>query len=91
MPIKYMVPFFIAFSLAGCAGSAPVRAEQAPAGVSQGQPVSREELLMEAGAKPREAAGKKDDFIEVDDKKGFLKSWPMVLFVGLIAAAMGAL
>jgi hypothetical protein len=37
------------------------------------------------------AKGGKDEFIEVDDRKGLLKTWPMALFVALIALACGAL
>jgi len=89
--MKYMVPLLIAFCLAGCAHNAPVKAVSAPSAAEQARVASREELPAEAGDKPESAGGKKDDFIEVDDKRGFLKSWPMVLFVGLIAAAVGAL
>ena len=35
--------------------------------------------------------GSGDDFIEVDDSRGFSKSWPMALFMGLIGVAIGAL
>jgi len=90
MSIKYMVTLFIAFCLAGCAHNAPTRPGPLQA-AAQAQPVSRSELLMEVRNAPAGTAGKKDDFIEVDDKKGFLKSWPMVLFVGLIAVAVGTL
>jgi hypothetical protein len=86
-----MVPLVIALCLGGCAGAAPARTAPAPAETARPQAVSRSQLLLEARGRPAEAAPPKDDFIEVDDKKGFLKSWPMVLFVGLIAAAVGAL
>lgn len=75
--------------LAGCAHSpAPRMAE--PSALSRAGQLPREEILRQA-REPVPAKGGKDDFIEVDDSKGLLKTWPMALFVALIALACGAL
>jgi hypothetical protein len=91
MAIKYIVPLFIAFCLGGCAHTAPAAVRAETAALSQSQAASREQLLLEAGKRPAGEAREKDDFIEVDDKKGFRKTWPMLLFIGLIAVAAGSL
>jgi hypothetical protein len=59
-------------------------------------PPSRKELLKDMGKKSAvspgvhpKAATADDDFIDIDDKKAFKKSWPMALFLGLIALAAG--
>jgi len=83
---------FLAFCLAGCAHTAPVAARgETTAEVRGGQPPTREELLREAGKRPAGEAKETDDFIEVDDKKGFRKTWPMLMFIVLIALAAGSL
>jgi hypothetical protein len=54
----------------------------------------REEVLKslaKEGDRAKAGAGEKDDFIDVDDRKGLKKSWPMLLFIGLIGVAIGAL
>jgi hypothetical protein len=91
MPVKYLVSLLFACCLAGCAHAAPSREGPGPAAAALERPVSRVELLREAGLAPAGTPREKDDFIEVDDKKGFLKTWPMALFVGLLAAAVGML
>jgi len=68
----------------------------APA-TSPAQAPSRRELLKETDKKPAAAAARAksakddDDFIEVDDKKALKKTWPMLLFIGLVALAAGVL
>lgn len=85
---RYLFLLLLSFCLAGCAhapAAAPVRAG---AESSQAAP-SREELLREAGRKPAAREGDRDDFIDVDDRSALRKTWPMALFIALIAAACG--
>jgi hypothetical protein len=85
-------------TLAGEGKPAPA----APAGLS-----AREELLKSLGkkdpapdktpapaqakVKAKAASADDDDFIDVDDKKGFKKSWPMAMFIALLAVGIGVL
>jgi hypothetical protein len=86
---RYIFLSLILACLAGCA-HAPAAGGAGPAAVSQAGQVPREEFLRLA-REPAAAKGGKDDFIEVDDRKGLLKTWPMALFVALIALACGVL
>jgi len=86
---KYLFALFLVPLLAaGCAHGPAVKAP-GPSDASAERAALREELLLEAGRKPEAGKEKKDDFIEVDDRRGLLKTWPMALFVALIAAACG--
>lgn len=74
-----------------CLGAPGLAAPLVPAGN-----VSREGRLKALDSRePARAGGQSaaedDDFIDVGDKKAFKKSWPMLLFLGLIAAAIGVL
>jgi len=85
---KYVLLFIPLF--AACAHDPAVK-PPAVAPAAQERALSRRELLSEAGKKPEAGKEKEDDFIDVDDKRGLLKTWPMALFVALVAAACGAL
>jgi len=66
------------------------RAATAAFAATASETVSRQEFFK-AAQDPAEKNADRDDFIEVDDKHGLKKSWPMVLFVALLAVAIGAL
>ena len=88
--------FLIVFCvcLPGCAHS-PARPQAVAAGTAAADappPRSREQLLMAAGKRPKAEAkpGRDDDFVDVDDRGALRKTWPMALFLALLAAACGA-
>jgi len=82
---RYLFLFLLPLFTAGCAHS-PVAADTFPreAVVVRAEPPG--EALLKKAAGP--AA---DDFIEVDDKGALRKTWPMALFIALIAAVCGFL
>ena len=86
---KHIYPLlFVPLLAAGCAHNQPAHSPER-ASASLERSAAREELLREAGKKAEAGEEKEDDFIDVDDKRGLLKTWPMVLFVALVAAACG--
>lgn len=95
-----MIYLCLAALLGGCAHSG-ITAGQRPSApdviISTAAPAaaaSREELLQALGRTAAEqdkakAAKKDDDFMEIEDKNWLKKTWPMLLFIGLIRLAMG--
>ncbi|HBE89340.1 MAG TPA: hypothetical protein DDW67_09415 [Elusimicrobia bacterium] len=95
--MKYPRPAFYAALLAPlifASGCSTVRAINEPFSIGENMPSSApgRELAPAAPAEPGQAVKpvKKDDFIEVDDEEGIRKTWPMALFIALLALAAAA-
>jgi uncharacterized lipoprotein NlpE involved in copper resistance len=86
---KRLITLLVVFCLFGCAHYAEnknvVSAEEY-AGY-----YSRTETPAAVGRAAVPIAKEKDDFIDVDDNEVLRKTWPMALFIALIAAAVGVL
>ena len=86
---KRFSPLLVVLCLSGCAHYAEkintVSAEEY-AGY-----YSRTETIDTPGKPSVPKVREKDDFIDVDDNKSLQKTWPMILFIALIAAAVGVL
>lgn len=89
--MKYALPLLILFSMSGCA---TVRELNEPLSIGENSTsaLPGQALAAPAAAAPRagEPARKTDDFVEVDDEAGIRKTWPMALFIGLLALAAAA-
>lgn len=64
----------------------PAEAQAAPDAAPAPGPEQSPVLNREAPLARRDSS---DDFLDVDDKHWFKKSWPMALFLALLAAAVG--
>jgi len=86
---KYLAPLAVIFCLSGCAHYAEktnVVSAEAYAGHR-----SRTETLAVAGKPAVPGARERDDFIDVDDNEVLRKTWPMALFIALLALAIGVI
>lgn len=66
--------------------AAPARPAEVPVASPAPEPHPSSAVSREAG---RMSEGSPDDFIDVDDKHWFRKSWPMAVFLALLGAAAG--
>lgn len=64
----------------------PAEAQAATSAAPAPEPEPSRELNREAPLARRDSS---DDFLDVNDKHWFKKSWPMALFLALLAAAVG--
>lgn len=87
--IKRLLPVLLVFCLSGCTHN--IEKNNAVSAEEYAGYYSRPGTLAVAGKQAVPIAREKDDFIDVDDNKALRKTWPMVLFIALIAAAVGML
>jgi len=87
--LKRLIPVTLAFYLCGCAHY--LEKDNDVSAMEYAVNYSRPGTPAAADKSPGPEARKKDDFIDVDDKKALRKTWPMALFIALIAAALGML
>jgi len=87
--LKRLIPVTLAFCLCGCAHY--LEKDSEVAAMEYAADYSRTGTHAAADKATAPAAREKDDFIDVDDNKALRKSWPMALFIGLLAAAVGML
>ena len=86
---KRFVPVTLAFCLYGCAHY--LEKDKEVSAMEYAANYSRPGTPASADKSSAPAAREKDDFIDVDDNKALRKAWPMALFIGLLAAAVGML
>ena len=87
--IKRLSLLLAVFCLSGCAHYA--EKNNAVSAEEYAGYYSRTETLTVAGKSSVPKEREKDDFIDVDDNKALRKTWPMALFIALLAAAVGIL
>ena len=87
--LKRLIPVTLAFCLCGCAHY--LEKDDSVTAMEYAANYSRSGTLAAADKPPAPKAREKDDFIDVDDNKALRKAWPMALFIGLLAAAVGML
>ena len=87
--IKRLLPVFFVFYLFGCTHY--IEKNNAVSAEEYAGYYSRPGTLAVAGKPSVSIAREKDDFIDVDDNKALRKTWPMALFIALLAAAVGLL
>lgn len=89
--MRYALPMMILLALPGCS---TVKAINEPFSIGENSAAALpgRELGAPENAAPRKAdtARRQDDFIEVDDEAGIRKTWPMLLFIGLLTLGAAA-